>query len=121
MSLVMRSQGEKGPRGRRNSLGKAQSGEFLPSDRELRENLDGKVLGWKTAVSMYHWDSNNMKSFYSWPGPSFLKPHTVSAENTLHTFQQIGDLFPQRKLGFGIRKHHKWAKDTGSSHKRKYG
>lgn len=45
MGLVTRSQGENGPRGRKNSLGKAQSGEFPPSDRELRENLDGKVLG----------------------------------------------------------------------------
>lgn len=79
------SQGIKGFPGRRNSLGKSQSASFC-IQTGLKEHVEEKVLGRKTALHMYQRESLGIKRLcfprQSRPGPSFLKLYTVSAENT---------------------------------------
>ena len=103
-------EGEKGTPGRGNSLSEAQSGEFPSSDKGLKEHLDVKVLGWKTATHMCQEDFIDRWDIcfprHPWLGP-------FSSQLSLRTFQQIGASAPHRKLFYGIGKHHIWAKDAG--------
>lgn len=80
-------EGEKGTPGRGNSLSEAQSGEFPPSDKGLKEHLDVKVLGWKTATHMCQEDFIDRWDIcfprHPWLGPSFLECHSGSPANSL--------------------------------------
>lgn len=57
------------------------------SGRGLKQCLDVKTLGGKTAKHTYQYDCIDREDIcfprHPWPGPSFLDPHTVSIVNSL--------------------------------------